>query len=116
MLCENPEDPTIEEILKAQACNDKLVCGVLSDAIGYIGRNISNLATFVSPRTIVILSRLFMSEENQATLMEIIRTNVFSYADKHLNVIFLPYHTHSGAIGAAATAVQRFFLEANDED
>ena len=48
--------------------------------------------------------------------MEIIRTNVFSYADKHLNVIFLPYHTHSGAIGAAATAVQRFFLEANDED
>lgn len=116
MLCENPEDPTIEEILKAQACNDKLVCGVLSDAIGYIGRNISNLATFVSPRTIVILSRLFMSEENQAALMEIIRTNVFSYADKHLNVIFLPYHTHSGAIGAAATAVQRFFLEANDED
>ena len=38
------------------------------------------------------------------------------HADKHLNVIFLPYHTHSGAIGAAATAVQRFFLEANDED
>ena len=35
---------------------------------------------------------------------------------EHLNVIFLPYHSHSGAIGAAATAVQRFFLEANDED
>lgn len=114
-VCPEPEKLNITDVLKAQACNDTLVMGIVNDAIRHIGINISSLSNFISPQTIVIDSNLFTNPDNQALVLEIIQSNTFSSQHKHTSIKFLPHDSFSGAVGAAATAVKSFFLEACSE-
>ena len=106
-LCVDPSSPTIAEILQAQEEGDVYVSQILETAIYYLGVAIANIYNFISPQRMVIECALFQSERNKERLLEVIHKNLFTATITEVNFTFMPPDELSGAVGAAAVAIQR---------
>ena len=115
-LCPDPEALSFTDLLNAYEFGDKVASIVVSKAIRSIGLSVANLANFISPKTIVIDSRLFTSPSSQNLVQRTMEQNVFGYDCKDIQLVFLPHDPFGGAIGGTATAIRKFFIEAPDMD
>lgn len=105
-ICADPLSPTVAEILSAQEQGDIHVMQILDTAILYLGIAIANIYNFVAPQRMVIDCALFASEENRAKLLESIHANLYTGTVTDVHFTFVDHDEGSGAIGAAALAIQ----------
>ncbi|NKO00889.1 ROK family protein, partial [Weissella cibaria] len=105
-ICGNAESPTIHEIIKAQSEGDQSVNAILEDAVYHMGIGIANIDNFVRPKCILIDSNIFQNQKNKDQLMDVIMRNLYTATDIDTKFIFVEPDIYSGAIGAAAAAVQ----------
>ena len=105
-LCADPLSPTIAEILTAQEQGDIHVMQILDTVILYLGIAVANIYNFVAPQRMVIDCALFSSEENRAKLLESIHANLYTETVTDVHFTFVEHDECSGAIGAAALAIQ----------
>lgn len=106
-LCADPSAPTIPEILLAQEEGDVYVSQILDTAIYYLGVAIANIYNFISPHRMVIECSLFQTEKNKERLLDVIHKNLYTTTITDVHFTFMPPDEFSGAIGAAAVAIQK---------
>ena len=94
------------EILTAQEQGDIHVMQILDTVILYLGIAVANIYNFVAPQRMVIDCALFSSEENRAKLLESIHANLYTETVTDVHFTFVEHDECSGAIGAAALAIQ----------
>ncbi len=105
-LCSSTASPTIYEILNAQAEGDPSVNAILKNAIFHMGIGIANIDNFVRPQCILIDGHIFQNQKNKDQLMDVIAQNLYTATNMDTNYIFVEPDEFSGAVGAAAVAVQ----------
>lgn len=104
-LCPEGADPTMEQILSAQASGDEVVCRILDGAVYRIGIAIANIINFSCPRIMFVDGALFGAVKNQETLREIVNRNLCNVIHTDTEFIFVRSHDFSGAAGAASLAI-----------
>ena len=110
-ICVDPENPQIEEILKAQNCEDRVVCTIMEDAINYLGIGLANIINFMNPPLVIMDGCILQNEVNQKRLIEVTRNNLFSLDVAEVNIEFVSFNKFRAAKGAAALAIRKFVLQ-----
>lgn len=105
-LCAGQE-PAMEQILQAQEAGDPVIGNVVQRALYYIGLAIANIFNFIRPDRLLIEGKLFTNTKNRQVVLDTVNDNLYSTI-KDVNFIFVEPDDHSGALGAAATAIQNF--------
>ena len=109
-ICPQPEELTMDHVLKAQSMGDREVNLLMEDVLDYLGIALANTINTVSPRLVMLDGHMLSSQQNQAMLLRSVERNMFRV---HLNQIrfeFLPYDPDRGARGAAAVVVRELLL------
>lgn len=105
-LCDGKE-PTMELILKAQEAGESSVSNVIHRALYYIGLAIANIYNFIRPDVLMVEGQLFTNTNNRQTMLDIVNDNLYSTI-KDAGFVFVDPDDRSGALGAAATAIQDY--------
>lgn len=110
-LVSNPDDITIHHIILAYQMGDPLVCNIISDMINYLSITLSNIMIINNPSKILFHSEIFENESIKQQLLSSI-THQLDFIDNDLCNTFevLPYSINKGAVGAAALAINAFFM------
>ncbi len=103
-LCSHGE-PTMAQIICAQAEGDKDVSEIAARAVHTLGVAAANVSNFACPSLLMIEGELFRSEENQAAFIEAVRRNICSVIRSDTQFVFIEPDCLSGACGAAAMAI-----------
>lgn len=106
-FCDAPEKLTFQDILLAQENGDNAVKQVISEAVIQIGVAIANIDNLIRPDFFLIEGHLFDIEENQKLLLATINQNLYTVIGSKFNFRFIKYNSLSGALGAAAVAIQQ---------
>lgn len=108
-LCKNQDASqlTIQEVLLAQENGDMDVHKVLSDAVVQLGVAIANVDNLIRPDCFLIEGHLFDTEANRNLLIDTVRQNLYTVTNASFDFHFMEYNSFSGALGAAAVAVQQ---------
>ena len=104
------EYPHIRQVLDAQRAGEPTVCGILREAVYYLGLSVANIFNFLSPGLVCIDGLLFGNPANQQELARVIRENLFGLAPEEARIEFLPHDPYTGAYGAAACVVRKSLL------
>ena len=64
-IAKNPDKPTMDEILEAAACSDRVVSSILRTAIRYLAVALANIINFMSPQTVIVDSKLMKLDKNR---------------------------------------------------
>lgn len=110
-LSPGTKDFNIKDILKAQALGDQLACRVMNDAIMYLGLAMANIINFISPPLFIIDSYMLKPEQNRRQLLAVISKNVYSFSNNDIDIRFIEYDSCTSAVGAAAHALEHFFID-----
>lgn len=110
-ICESPEALTIEHVLQAQQCDDKVANLVVRDAVDYLAIALSNTVNLISPRSVMIDARILSLSRNQKQMMEAVEKNIFRVHANKIEFTFLPFDAYRGARGAAALVVKEFLID-----
>ncbi len=109
-LCQDPEELTMEHILKAQEQGDQAVNEVMEDVLDYLGIALANTINTISPRSVMLDGHILNSQRNQQLLLQAVQRNMFRVHMGKIHFQFLPYNTNGGARGAAAVVVRDLLL------
>lgn len=112
-LCQNPEELTMDHVLKAQEMGDRETNLVMEDVLDYLGIALANIISTVSPRTIMLDAHMLDSLLNQAILLRSVERNMFRVHVNKIQFTFLPYDPDTGARGAAAVVVRELLLNSD---
>ena len=112
-LCQNPEELTMDHVLKAQEMGDRETNLVMEDVLDYLGIALANIISTVSPRTIMLDAHMLDSRLNQAILLRSVERNMFRVHVNKIQFTFLPYDPDTGARGAAAVVVRELLLNSD---
>ncbi len=93
-------------LLEAQRNGDEGVNEILTEAARYLGIAVANFDNTSRPDIYIVEAKLFENEINRKIFLENARINSFRPKNEELNVIFSTPDEFSGALGAAAVAVQ----------
>ena len=97
----------MELILKAQEADESSVSNVIHRALYYIGLAIANIYNFIRPDVLMVEGQLFTNTNNRQTMLDIVNDNLYSTI-KDAGFVFVDPDDRSGALGAAATAIQDY--------
>lgn len=100
-------EPTMEQIIRAQAGGDPDVTEIVSRAVRALGAAVANVSKLICPGLMMIEGELFRNEENRAALMEAIRRNMRGVIRSETRFEFVEPDRVGGARGAAAMAIRR---------
>ncbi|MCD7863849.1 MAG: ROK family protein [Lachnospiraceae bacterium] len=103
-LCQN-EPLSMKHILAAQNYGEASVCKIVDDAIFYLGIAIANIENFIRTQSFIVDCVLFYNPQNSQNLSETIKQNLYTKTLPEAKFIFRVPDEFSGAIGAAAVAV-----------
>lgn len=109
-LCPDPDALTLEQVLAAQAQGDAGVCAVLEQAMFYLGIALANVVSFLNPHLILLSGPLFRNQENFDTVRRSLDSHAFRSSDEALQLIYVDLGEYGGAVGAAASCIERYFL------
>lgn len=112
-LCQNPEELTMDHVLKAQEMGDRETNLVMEDVLDYLGIALANIISTVSPKTIMLDAHMLDSRLNQAILLRSVERNMFRVHVNKIQFTFLPYDPDTGARGAAAVVVRELLLNSD---
>lgn len=110
-ICIEPNNPQIEEILKAQFCADRVVCTIMEDAVTYLGIGLANIINFMNPPLVIMDGRIFQNEQNKKRLLEVTHNNLLLLDMEEVDIEFVPFNKFRAAKGAAALAIKKFVLQ-----
>lgn len=110
-LAREPEDITIETITTAYSMGDAGITAFITDALKYLGVTVSNISIVMNPGKIFLHGQFFQNQDIRTELMDYIKRQlIFVDSTYEDNVEILPYRITDGAVGAAAMAIQKFFI------
>ena len=109
-LCPQPEELTIDHVLKAQSMGDREVNLLMEDVLDYLGIALANTINTVSPRLVMLDGHMLSTQQNQAMLLHSVERNMFRVHVGQIQFVFLPYDPERGARGAASVVVRELLL------
>lgn len=102
---------TMKDILTAEECQDELACEIVGRAITYLGVQLANIINFISPPLVIIDGYLMKLKRNRRLLLEETRRHLFGVDDQEIEFQFIDFDKFTGARGAGALAIKRYFIE-----
>ncbi len=112
-LCSSPDHLTLEHILTAQLYGDTAVCKILTQAMEYLGIALANVVSFFNPHLIFLSGSLFRNSENVGIVRNSLYTYAFRSSDEMLRLIHMDLGEYGGAVGAAASCIEKYFLRSS---
>lgn len=112
-LCSQPEELTMDHVLKAQSMGDREVNLLMEDVLDYLGIALANTINTVSPRLVMLDGHMLAGQQNQAMLLRSVERNMFRIHLNQIQFVFLPYNPERGARGAAAVVVRELLLNSD---
>lgn len=109
-LAADPANPTLDEILAAQGCEDRVVGSIMQSSIRYLAISLANIVNFISPQLVIIDAYIMKSAQNRELLLEQVKKNLYGLNETEVEIEFKPFDEMSGAQGAAAAAIKYFFI------
>lgn len=101
---------SMKEILVYQQQGHQEITKILETAVFYMGIALANIINLISPSTVLVDGMLFSNEANRKLLVDTAREYMFGPNSTEINILFKPYEEEYGAVGAAAYAIRRFFI------
>lgn len=111
IICRNPDDPQMDEILQAQKCGDPIVSNIMEDAITYAGITLANIINFINPPLVIVDGYIMKEMDNQTLFLNVVRKNLFALNATEVNIEFIPFDKFRSAKGAAALVIKKFVLQ-----
>lgn len=109
-LCPDPEALQLSHLLEAQRQGDNLVCGIMEQAMIYVGYALANIVDIINPHLIFLSGPVFVNRENVRTVEDTVRQYVFLGEDDILRIQAVDMSEYAGAIGAAAGCIDKYFI------
>ena len=109
-LCPDPEALQLSHLLEAQRQGDALVCGIMEQAMIYVGYALANIVDIINPHLIFLSGPVFVNRENVRTVEDTVRQYVFLGEDDILRIQAVDMSEYAGAIGAAAGCIEKYFI------
>lgn len=106
--CSAPEELTMDMVLQAQRDGCVEINMLMDEVIDYLAMALANVVNLISPRMVVVDSRMFELERNRRRLMMAAERNMFLVHRSKTKVRFLPYDPDRGAMGGAAVVIREF--------
>ena len=110
-ICSDISAVSMKDVLEAQRENDTAICEILHKAVYYLAIALANVINLISPKTVIVDGYIMQNEINRNELASMARKNLYGLNDKEVTIEFIPFSKLSGAKGAAALVVKRFFIE-----
>lgn len=115
-LCQNPNDLTMEMLLKLIEDQDEQVLKLLQPTIQYMGISISNIVNLLNSRLVVVDCALLNDPALQEDLTQIVKDNNYFKEELQLEMDYIAANRYTGALGACALAVKELFIKRKSEE
>lgn len=99
--------PSMDEILQAQAAGDSDVQQIVREAIYMLGLAAANINKFAGPSLMKIDGKLFQNGSNRTMLAEVVKNNLCGFIRSSTELVFVEPDRLSGAKGVAALSIFR---------
>jgi len=109
-LCPQGDALRLSHVLEAQRQNDPLACRVLDRAMFYVGVALANIVDIINPHLVLLSGEIFTNPQNAQTVERALFDHAFLPDDESLRVLPTDMGEFSGAIGAAACCIEKYFL------
>ena len=109
-LAARPEDITLQHVLKAQRDGDREVCRIVENAMYYVGVALANIVDIINPHLVLLSGPIFVNRENADIVEKTLLRYAFVPDDDALRVTAVDMGEYAGAIGAAASCIDKYFL------
>ena len=109
-LCPDAGQLRLSHVLEAQRAGDPLVCGILDQAMFYVGVALANIVDIINPHLVLLSGPLFTNRQNAVTVEQALTRFAFLPDDDTLRVVPVDMGEYAGAIGAAASCIEKYFI------
>jgi predicted NBD/HSP70 family sugar kinase len=107
---QNPNDPTIREILAAWDKGDVVTDRIVSECITYLALGTANVINLINPELVIFAGRIFENARLCEKLRETINDHTFALMKSETDFEFLKYREDFGSISGAAYAITQYLL------
>lgn len=111
-MASSPENVGMKEILAAEECGDELACEVVGKAVVYLGMELANIINFISPPLVIIDGYIMKLKRNRRLILAETKKHLFGMDDQDIEFQFVEFDHFTGAKGAGALAIKKYFIEA----
>ena len=107
----NPNLPTIGEILSAYDKENKTVISILDQGIKYLGASIANVIGLINPRLVLIDGQIFSRPALSSKLLKTVKEHTLAFSNKEIEFEFKKYDINRCSLGSAACAIRYFLIK-----
>ena len=76
----------------------------------FLGIALANVVSFLNPHLIMLSGPLFRNQENFDTVRRSLADHAFRSSDEKLQLLCVDLGEYGGAVGAAASCIEKYFL------
>ena len=109
-LCLDPEALRLSHVLEAQQAGDPLVCGIMAQAMFYVGVALANIVDIINPHLVLLSGPVFTNRQNADAVEKTLTRFAFLPDDDALRVVPVDMGEYAGAVGAAACCIDKYFI------
>ena len=109
-LCPEPGALQLGHVLEAQRQGDSLVCGIMDRAMFYVGIALANIVDIINPHLVLLSGPIFTNPHNAEVVRRTLNQHTFLQEEDALRVMPVDMGEYAGAIGAAASCIEKYFL------
>ncbi len=109
-LCPDPEALRLYHVLEAQRAGDPLVCGIMAQAMFYVGVALANIVDIINPHLVLLSGPVFTNRQNADAVEKTLTRFAFLPDDDALRVVPVDMGEYAGAVGAAACCIDKYFI------
>ncbi len=102
---------TLDDILSAEAQNDEIIVSTVKNVISYLAIALANIVNLISPKLVIVDSYIMKLDINRKYFIQVLKSNLYGLNDTEVEIEFKEYDSLSGAKGAVALAIKKFFIE-----
>ena len=110
-LTESPDDLTMKEILAAEEQGDDLAFEIVGKAIVYLGVELANIINFIRTPLVIIDGYLKKKKKNRELILKETKKHLFGVSEGEIEFQFVDFDPYTGARGAGALAIKKYFIE-----
>ncbi|MBR1919849.1 MAG: ROK family protein [Spirochaetales bacterium] len=103
----NTKKLTIDDLIQAQRNGSKAIGSILKKAVEYLGISIANVDNIFRPDCFLVECPYFKNDENRIAFIYELEKHLFRPDGQNIDIIFVDPSDATGAVGAAAVAIQR---------
>ena len=97
-------------VMEAQRRGDPMVCGIMDQAMFYVGVALANIVGIINPHLVLLSGVIFTNPKNAETVDRTLKKYAFLDDPESVRVVPVDMGENAGAIGAAACCVDNFFI------